>query len=71
MTSGRSKPGEEVSEVDKFAMGGILNIDNTPSVLSTTNGLSVNNDVSLRTDNCKRNDVLKLVSMNKVKRRKN
>jgi hypothetical protein len=69
--SSRTKPGEEVSKVDKFAMGGILNIDNTPSVLSATDSLSINNHVGLGADNGKRNDVLKLVSINNVSRRKN
>ena len=36
--------GEEVSEVDEFAMVLVLNIDYTPSVLTSTYLLSANND---------------------------
>jgi hypothetical protein len=36
--------GEEVSEVDKFAMVLVLNVDDTPSVLSPTDLLASNND---------------------------
>jgi hypothetical protein len=36
--------GKEVSEVDEFAVVLILNIDDSPSVLTTTNLLATNND---------------------------
>lgn len=36
--------GEEISEVDKFAVVLILDVDNTPSVLTTTDLLASNND---------------------------
>jgi hypothetical protein len=36
--------GKEVSEVDEFAMVLILNIDNSPSVLTTTDLLAPNDD---------------------------
>ena len=35
---------EEVSQVDKFAVGFVLNIDNTPPVLAATNLLAVHDD---------------------------
>lgn len=35
---------EEVSEVDKFAMGFILHINDSPSVLATTDLLASNNN---------------------------
>jgi hypothetical protein len=36
--------GKEVSEVDEFAVVLILNVDNPPSVLATTDLLASNND---------------------------
>ncbi len=36
--------GEEVSEVDEFAVVLILNVDDTPSVLSATDLLASNDD---------------------------
>jgi hypothetical protein len=36
--------GKEVSKVDEFAMVLILNIDNSPSVLTTTDLLATNDD---------------------------
>lgn len=36
--------GEEVSKVDKFAVVLILNVDNSPSVLTTTDLLPSNDD---------------------------
>jgi hypothetical protein len=35
---------EEVSEIDKFAVVLVLNIDDSPSVLTTTDLLAANND---------------------------
>jgi len=53
---------EEVSEIDKFAVVLILNVDHAPSVLATTNLLAVDNDRLLGTDDGERNQVLSLVS---------
>ena len=50
--------GKEVSEVDEFAMVLILNIDNSPSVLTTTDLLAPNDDRLLRTYNSEWDDVL-------------
>jgi hypothetical protein len=36
--------GEEISEVDEFAVVLIFNVDNTPSVLASPNLLSPHND---------------------------
>jgi hypothetical protein len=36
--------GEEISKVNKFAMVFILNINDTPSVLATTDLLAIDND---------------------------
>jgi hypothetical protein len=36
--------GEEVSEIDKFAMGLVLDVYNSPSVLAATDLLATNND---------------------------
>ena len=37
-------PGEEVSEVDEFAVVLILNVDDTPPVLAPSNLLAPNHD---------------------------
>jgi hypothetical protein len=36
--------GEEVSEVDKFAVVLVLDVDNSPSVLATSDLLATNDD---------------------------
>ena len=51
-------PGQEVSERDELAVVLILDIDDTPSVLATSNLSTTNNNVLLATDDCKWNDVL-------------
>lgn len=50
--------GQEVPQVDKFAVVLVLDIDNTPTVLSAADLLAIDNNVLLATDNGKRNDVL-------------
>lgn len=50
--------GEEVSEVDEFTVVLILNVDDTPSVLTAAHLLAANDDRFLRTNNCKWDDVL-------------
>jgi hypothetical protein len=50
--------GEEVSEVDKFAVGLVLNVDDAPSVLAAADLLASNNDRLLRTNNCEWDDIL-------------
>jgi hypothetical protein len=52
------KPEEEVPEVDELAMALVLDIDNTPAVLATANGLTVDNDGAVRADNSKGNHAL-------------
>ena len=54
--------GQEVTEVDKFTVVLVLNVDNTPAVLATANLLAVDNDGLLTTDNGERNDVLPQVN---------
>lgn len=44
-------PKEEVPEVDKLAVSLILDVDDTPSVLASANGLALDDHVALRTDN--------------------
>lgn len=51
--------GEEVAKVHKFAVVLILDIDDTPAVLATTNLLARDDDGLLRADNSEWNDVLK------------
>jgi hypothetical protein len=36
---------EEVADVDKLAVGRVFDVDNSPSVFASTNGLAVNQDV--------------------------
>lgn len=50
--------GKEVAEVDELAVVLILDVDNTPAVLATTDLLASNNDGLLRSNNGERNDVL-------------
>lgn len=50
--------GKEISEVDEFAVVLILDVDDSPSVLTSTNLLASNNDRLLRSDNGEGNDVL-------------
>ena len=51
--------GQEVPQVDKFAVVLVLDIDNTPTVLSAADLLAIDNNVLLATDDGKRNDVLR------------
>lgn len=51
---------EEVSEVDKFAVVLIFDIDNTPAVLATTNLLAIDNNGLLGSNNSEGDKVLKL-----------
>ena len=53
--------GEEVSEVDEFAVVLILNVDDSPSVLASTHLLASNNDRLLRSNNSKGDDVLNTI----------
>jgi hypothetical protein len=53
--------GEEVSQVDEFAVVLILHIDNSPSVLAATDLLASNNDRLLGSDNSEWDDVLHTV----------
>ena len=50
--------GEEVSEVDEFAVVLVLDVDDSPSVLTSTDLLAANDDGLLGADNSKRDDVL-------------
>lgn len=50
--------GEEVAQVHKLAVVGVLNVHNTPAVPAAPNRLAVNDNVILRADNSKWNDRL-------------
>lgn len=52
------RPGQEVPEIDKFTVVLILDIDDTPFVLSTTDLLAINNDGLFATNNSEGDDVL-------------
>lgn len=43
----RDEPRKEVSQVVEFTVLLILNIDDPPSVLSTSDGFAIDNDVTL------------------------
>jgi hypothetical protein len=58
-----SLPGEEVSEVDEFAMSLILHIDDSPSILPSSYGLAVNDDTSFRANNGERKHFLTISYM--------
>ncbi len=49
---------EEVSEVDEFAVVLVLYVDDSPSVLTSTDLLASNNDRLLGSDNGEWDDVL-------------
>lgn len=49
---------QEVSQVDEFAVVLVLNVDDTPAVLATTDLLAINNNVALRANNRKGNQAL-------------
>jgi hypothetical protein len=53
--------GKEVSEVDEFAVVLIFNIDDSPSVLTSTDLLASNDNRLLRSNNCEGDDVLDLL----------
>ena len=46
-----NEPQEEVTEVHEFAVSFVFDIDDTPAVLTTTDGLAVDDHVALRADN--------------------
>lgn len=50
--------GEEIPEIDKFAVILIFDIDDTPFVLTATDLLAINNDSLLAANDCERDDVL-------------
>lgn len=51
-------PEQEVPQVDELAVVLVLNVDNAPSVLATTDLLAVDNDVLLGADDSEGNEVL-------------
>jgi hypothetical protein len=54
---------KEVSEVDKFAVSLVLNVDDSPSVLAAADLLTIDDDRLLGTDNSERNKILLRISM--------
>lgn len=52
--------GEEIAEVDEFAVLLVLDVDGSPAVLASANGLAVNIDVALASDDGERDDGLGL-----------
>jgi len=53
-----NEPQEEVTEVYELAVSFVLDVDDTPAVLTTTNGLTVNDHVALGADNSEGNHAL-------------
>ncbi len=56
--------GEEISEVNEFAVVLVLNVDDSPFVLSPTDLLASNNNRLLRANNGEWDDILWKVSVN-------
>ena len=54
------RPGQEIAEVHEFAVVLVLDIDHTPSVLSSSYLSTFDDDVSLRSDDGERNPILDL-----------
>jgi hypothetical protein len=50
--------GQEIAQVDEFTVVLILDVDDTPTVLTAADLLAVDNDSLLAADNGERNDVL-------------
>ena len=53
---------KEVSEIDKFAVVLILNVDNSPSILTAADLLASNNDRLLGSNDCEGDDVLLMLA---------
>ena len=47
----KNEPQEEVTEVHELAVSFVFDIHDTPAVLATTNGLTVDDHVALGADN--------------------
>lgn len=58
-------PGQKVAQVDEFTVVLILDIDDTPSVLTATDLLAIDNNVLLATDNSEGDNALKRMSKKK------
>ena len=56
--------GEEVSEIDEFAVVLILNVDDSPSVLAAADLLASNDDRLLGPNNCEWDDALYIMLAN-------
>ena len=52
--------GEEVPEIDEFAMVFVFHVDDTPAVLTSSNLLAADDDCLLASDNSEGDDVLDL-----------
>lgn len=51
-------PQQEIAQVNKFAVVGIFNVHNTPSVLAATNRLAIDDDIVFRSNDGEGNDLL-------------
>jgi len=56
----------EVAQEDEFAVVLVLDVDDAPAVLATSDLLAIDDDVLLRSDNRKRNQVLDLLVQNSL-----
>lgn len=50
--------GQEIAQIDKFTVVLVLDVDNTPTVLTAADLLAVDNNGLLAADDGERNDVL-------------
>ena len=72
--SGEEKisPGQEVAQIDEFAMLFVFNIDDPPPILPPTDALPINYDRALGPNNCERDHRLRsIASVTRPFRRKN
>jgi len=56
---GRDRPGEEVPKVVEFAVLFVFDVDDSPTVLPTSNGFTVDDDVAFGTDDREWDHVLR------------
>ena len=61
-------PGQEVSQINEFAVPFILDVDHAPAVLPPTYGLPFDDHVALRADHSERDHVLRFSDDNRDKR---
>lgn len=54
----KNEPGEEVAEVDEFAVILVLDVDYSPTVLAPTNGFAIDDNIALGPHDREWDDIL-------------